>query len=61
MPPASPPVATEPNRRPNIARSTPLATNTATSTNGSSCPMPRRCSHFSSGAGSCSPLTTPII
>src|ERR1700690_754280 len=61
MPPTRPPVAIDPKSRPKIARSTPLATNAATSKNGNRLPMPPRCSHFSSGAGSGSPLTTEII
>ena len=36
----------EPNRRPNIARSTPLATNTTTNSSGSRLLMPLPCSHF---------------
>src|SRR6202453_4124374 len=48
MPPARPPVAKEPSRRPKIARSTPLATTTSTSPKGSRLPMPLLCSHLRS-------------
>src|SRR5580692_3100421 len=61
MPPVRPPVANDPNSRPNMARSTPLATNTTTSSSGSRLPRPLWCSHFLSGAGNGSPLTTEII
>src|ERR1700722_20358563 len=61
MPPASPPVAIEPNSLPNTARSTPLATNTTMSRMGNKLPKPLRCSHFLSGAGNGSPLIPEII
>src|SRR6266446_3949899 len=60
-PPARPPVATDPNSLPNRARSTPLATNTTTSNSGNKWPKPLLCSHFLSGSGNGSPLTTEII
>src|SRR5258708_3311002 len=60
-PPARPPVATDPNSLPNMARSTPLATNTTTSNSGNKWPNPLLCSHFLSGSGNGSPLTTEII
>src|SRR6266404_1220934 len=60
-PPASPPVATDPNSLPNRARSTPLATNTTTSSSGNKWPKPLLRSHFLSGSGKGSPLTTEII
>src|SRR5579859_6403780 len=60
-PPARPPVATDPNSLPNRARSTPLATNTTTSSSGNKWPKPLLRSHFLSGSGNGSPLTTEII
>src|ERR1019366_1839398 len=60
--PARPPVASEPNIRPNRLRSTPLATNTTTSRSGNALPRPLpRLSHFLSGSGSGSPSTTETI
>ena len=61
MPPVNPPVATDPNSRPNMARSTPLATNTTTNSNGNRLPKPPWRSHLRSGSGKGSPLTTEII
>src|SRR5579862_2092509 len=61
MPPARPPVATDPNSLPKMARSTPLTTNTSTNSNGSMFPKPPCRSHFLSGCGNGSPLTTEII
>src|SRR6185437_12999584 len=60
-PPATAPVATDPNNRPNRARSTPLTTKTITSSSGSKLPRPVRCSHLRSGCGRGSPFTTDII
>jgi hypothetical protein len=61
MPPVNPPVASDPNNLPNMARSTPLATNTTTSSSGNKLPRPVWRSHLRSGTGKGSPLTTEII
>src|ERR1700675_4776156 len=50
MPPVNPPVATDPNNRPNRARSIPLATNTPTNTSGSRWPRALWRSHLRSGS-----------
>src|SRR5271156_5879676 len=61
MPPVRPPVATDPSSRPKIARKTPPATTTTTSSRGNRLPGLLWGSPFLSGAGKGSPLTTEII
>jgi hypothetical protein len=51
----------EPTIRPKTLRKTPLATNTTTKKKGKTWPKPPWCSHFLSGSGKGSPLTTAII
>src|SRR3984957_2433060 len=61
MPPAKPPVAMDPINLPNMLRSTPPATTTTIKSTGSRFPKPPCRSHFLSGAGKGSPLTTEMI